>query len=655
MNPSKLAVSPSRSLLLVSLGPVQSFIVTARKSSDLWFGSWLLAELAREAARAAIQHDAELLVPDEAALDDVPGRVRPGVPARLVLRTKTGVDPQRVMAAAKKAMLDRLLALFDAVLQHQAIDKSAVDADAARAQLDDLPELTWVSVACEADADLPTAMTLADRLLTARKHHRPFNAPKWDIQRGKGALKSSVDGARESVLDKARMHDLRDKPKELWETLRVRPGEHLCGPGLLKRWAPRAFEDTPEQLGDGARTMSTSHIASWGLRRAWREAKPGDPLLLALREDWAQYVAALNKAADEGEDAAERPGRSNKKRDKRRFRTGVKGADPVLDDYDGGLLYQSRLRDVLHIEDTGDVGPAERALKQLISSWNKTLAQHNQPELSPVGSYYAVVAADGDHLGNTLQRLSLADVKRVSTSLLSFAHEARATVEEHHGQVVYIGGDDMLILAPVETVMRCCDALRRKFKKLVGEPAASTLSPAVREELYGDPTRHPTLSVGVCVAHHLDPFQESVAAARDGEKRAKRERDSFAITVRPRSGPPIGVVGRWDRYETLQDLQDLFSLDKLPGGLPYDLRDAADAVPPGDDPTLVTLRVLEAKRVIVQKGLTAKKQNPAAPEAAPGDGLITLLTRDEDRFSPRELADWMRVARLLSKNEEDRA
>ena len=38
----------------------------------------------------------------------MPGRVRPGVPARLVLRTKTGVDPQRVMTAAKDAMLARL-------------------------------------------------------------------------------------------------------------------------------------------------------------------------------------------------------------------------------------------------------------------------------------------------------------------------------------------------------------------------------------------------------------------------------------------------------------------------------------------------------------------------------------------------------------------
>ena len=34
-------------LLTLSIGPVQDFIATARRSRDLWFGSWLLSELSR--------------------------------------------------------------------------------------------------------------------------------------------------------------------------------------------------------------------------------------------------------------------------------------------------------------------------------------------------------------------------------------------------------------------------------------------------------------------------------------------------------------------------------------------------------------------------------------------------------------------------------
>jgi len=37
-------------LLICSIGPVQDFIATARRSRDLWYGSWMLSELAKSAA-----------------------------------------------------------------------------------------------------------------------------------------------------------------------------------------------------------------------------------------------------------------------------------------------------------------------------------------------------------------------------------------------------------------------------------------------------------------------------------------------------------------------------------------------------------------------------------------------------------------------------
>jgi hypothetical protein len=40
----------TQSLLLITIGPVQEFIAAARRSRDLWFGSWLLSELSKAAA-----------------------------------------------------------------------------------------------------------------------------------------------------------------------------------------------------------------------------------------------------------------------------------------------------------------------------------------------------------------------------------------------------------------------------------------------------------------------------------------------------------------------------------------------------------------------------------------------------------------------------
>src|SRR5712691_6883822 len=39
-------------LLSVSIGPVQEFIAAARRTRDLWFGSYVLSELSKAAANA---------------------------------------------------------------------------------------------------------------------------------------------------------------------------------------------------------------------------------------------------------------------------------------------------------------------------------------------------------------------------------------------------------------------------------------------------------------------------------------------------------------------------------------------------------------------------------------------------------------------------
>ena len=41
-------------LFLVNIGPVQGFIASARRTRDLWFGSWLLSELSKAAAQEIV-------------------------------------------------------------------------------------------------------------------------------------------------------------------------------------------------------------------------------------------------------------------------------------------------------------------------------------------------------------------------------------------------------------------------------------------------------------------------------------------------------------------------------------------------------------------------------------------------------------------------
>ena len=38
---------PTTYLVNIAIGPVQEFIASARRSRDMWFGSWLLSELSK--------------------------------------------------------------------------------------------------------------------------------------------------------------------------------------------------------------------------------------------------------------------------------------------------------------------------------------------------------------------------------------------------------------------------------------------------------------------------------------------------------------------------------------------------------------------------------------------------------------------------------
>ena len=46
-------------LMIFHIGPVQEFIASARRSRDLWFGSWLLSELSKAAALEIVQQNGD--------------------------------------------------------------------------------------------------------------------------------------------------------------------------------------------------------------------------------------------------------------------------------------------------------------------------------------------------------------------------------------------------------------------------------------------------------------------------------------------------------------------------------------------------------------------------------------------------------------------
>ena len=58
-------------LMIIQIGPVQEFIASARRSRDLWYGSWMLSELSKAAAKAIVDSGGQLIFPASADMHDL--------------------------------------------------------------------------------------------------------------------------------------------------------------------------------------------------------------------------------------------------------------------------------------------------------------------------------------------------------------------------------------------------------------------------------------------------------------------------------------------------------------------------------------------------------------------------------------------------------
>src|SRR5262245_42754028 len=146
-------------LISIAIGPVQGFIATARRSRDLWFGSWMLSELSKAAARAiADQYKVEnLIFPSPDNPDDLGAAGRFNNDTGFRVRNKVGAIVDDAKTAANKAeaaIRTKLSELFqnafknleeDPHLNRMILGKQVTYLQIAEKQVNDLPEFYWAS------------------------------------------------------------------------------------------------------------------------------------------------------------------------------------------------------------------------------------------------------------------------------------------------------------------------------------------------------------------------------------------------------------------------------------------------------------------------------------------------------------------------------
>lgn len=499
-------------LFACSIGPVQDFIATARRSRDLWYGSWLLSELSKAAAKAIADNGGQLIFPAFSKPDDLKPMSSLSAPNK-IMAVMNGV-PDIMANAVNDAINTRLYGLRDDAFE-QLRGMGAFQMNSAQAQVDDLVEYYWTSVEIHGDDGYRRARGMAETLLAARKATRDFSSSKGDYR-----PKSSLDGARESVINENVYPSLSDsaaeierKSKLLFDRFGARPAERLSGVDIMKRLGQRGSR--------AASFPSTSHMASYPfLVHVDKNKRTGDSQALcnAIRD----YLETQNVPIDET---------------------------------DGALVYSSRLAD--WVSDKTKRERPDKVIDKLLSDY----AGDVRPQ-----PYYALLVADGDNMGAAIDHLTAQtnpqqEHRNLSLALGQFASQVEEIVSAHQGALVYSGGDDVMAYLPLHTALQCVGVLADSF-------AASM------EQFKTLQGVSPTLSSGIVVAHHLEPLSETLSLARQAENSAKTVvgKHGLAITVSKRSGVDRTIKGK--RVELSKRLMQMIEWQQsgaISAGVAYEL------------------------------------------------------------------------------------
>ena len=159
-------------LYVLALGPVQDFIAAARTTRDLWFGSHLLSEISKAAAKEIAENGGNLIFPALKARDpDLAPDKSFNVANIILAELLEGKNPEDINKAAKDAAQERWMH-FAKIAKNAA--ETAVDDVIWNEQIEDVIEFYSAWVPFTDMKQYQSTRTRLMRLLAARKSTRNF-------------------------------------------------------------------------------------------------------------------------------------------------------------------------------------------------------------------------------------------------------------------------------------------------------------------------------------------------------------------------------------------------------------------------------------------------------------------------------------------------
>lgn len=662
-------------MLMFSLGPVQPFIEQARKTRDLWLGSFLLSKLM------------------EAAMENIE---EPGVqfvfPANRKMNSKYANLPNKYIAifpdlkkAENAAIKSRnqiykywgtlSIGVWDEVVKWCA-DSGTEKIWKRQTNPNACFEIRWVIV--EGDADDPNKykdwLEHTEQALEARKRLHNFQ------QSEEPGEKSVISGEHQALCWSANeTAPSRHQVRAFWEVLATRKGhpqghqslsakeislegsERLDAIDTIKRFATKSKSSQIDQQP----FPSTSSIAT----ATFVEGLLSPELDQASLQTWLTATSKpFFRDIPDGSTKAIPYLAEKAKRDNEVLRR------------DGDCFFRAtftphRLKKDYGVADEAQAhklaNDGKRGLETLLEATDKLGIRRPTP-------YYAILKMDGDRMGTLLNTAkSMKEHQKISNALSEFTSiDVRELVNvSYPGRLVYAGGDDILALVPlarnfskrsedqseaIKTVIDLANRLQQQYRKRMGQTA--------------------TASISIAIAHHYAPLSFVLGVMRRAERhlaKKRYERNALVVSLIRRSGAQTQIGCRWEypASEEVSQVQpvklflrfyELFEQDILSPKCVQILLEEA--------PALVSLersaQSSEIRRVLLRQSSESKSNElsyekareladqltwlaQAMNKAHTGTDKSILLEADGLRDGLIEVLGWLLVMAFITRTEED--
>lgn len=490
-----------------TIGPVQGFIAQARRTRDIWSGSFLLSYLSGCAMAEIRKIGGSIMVPDvkgDPLLSWIEDKGEEPLPRIGTLPNRfraVADDPANAARSAARSVRSKWGRIAECVWNNYV--KDVADAGRGteeiwRRQVDNFWEIHWTIGGMEG--------------MEARKNWR-FSA-EWSEGRPtiEGGDHCTIMSDWQEISGYVRVTE-RKKQDEFWRKIRqntggmdLRSDERLCAIALIKRMFPSVAKDVIGWDVSADRWPSTLYVAAIPWLKSVIESDPnGANMYEGMVKKYAKHVQRKGVAEQI-----------------------FKRSDPFLE-MDAQFYYATSLKSPRStpLEGTPEEGDEPEDLRrkreELIECLEKLYKRNGSPT-----PFYAMLLMDGDSMGKMIRERG----EDVSKALASFANSVKDVVRNTRGVLVYAGGDDVLAMLPVEKALSC----------------AYRLSVAFSNSFKDNGIDSATISAGIVFASYRVPLRSVMREAHhilDDVAKEENGRGSVAVSVLKGSGRYCRWVSSW--------------------------------------------------------------------------------------------------------------